>query len=541
VNNPFNFNDPTPPDKFLGRWDTANRIAEDLCAAQSNSHAIIAGRRCGKTSLLHALQDRLLRRLATTERGEWHVLPVLLDVLSLKNESPFCFYKGFIRELGFLTTRDEFVFGNGPVLPLDLDIALIERYYSKDAPASGLDEFKRAAGHAVSRAKDRYGPLRLVFLVDEVEEISELEWANELFGNLRSLTTDPRTSPHIRLVMAGSQRFLRAQRRPGSPLLNMFKQHHLEAFSDDVMYELVALGGELSDVIAREVIELSGGHPYIAQFLMHHLWERQETATVDDVKAIGSRLRAQYAHILNGWHQAIGHSGQQVFGVVANTNKEWVTPEAIRKAITDSGVETDEGLAALVFHNFIIKSDKLCQYRCGSELFRQWFLAKQGEGRKAMSELSPEVRAKALSFLIDIGRWAASELKERWKIARQKKGAEQPTEVDLSEPEEEVTRDAEAILQDITAERGVAEVERVVKLIERKRDLIYEWRESKLDNEQETNRGLLPRSALRLRQQELDHKIAETMAEIEADLQGLGVKVDKEEVEQRANRESSCS
>lgn len=158
-----------------------------------------------------------------------------------------------------------------------------------------------------------------------------------------------------------------------------------------------------------------------------------------------------------------------------------------------------------------------------------------------MSELSPEVRAKALSFLIDIGRWAASELKERWKIARQKKGAEQPTEVDLSEPEEEVTRDAEAILQDITAERGVAEVERVVKLIERKRDLIYEWRESKLDNEQETNRGLLPRSALRLRQQELDHKIAETMAEIEADLQGLGVKVDKEEVEQRANRESSCS
>ena len=110
--NPFNFNDPVLPERFLGRWDIVNGIVKDLCVAQNNSHAIIGGRRCGKTSLLHKLQDNLLRHLAITERREWHVLPVLLDVLSLKNESPFCVYKGLIRELYLLIVGDEAAIGS---------------------------------------------------------------------------------------------------------------------------------------------------------------------------------------------------------------------------------------------------------------------------------------------------------------------------------------------------------------------------------------------------------------------------------------------
>ena len=152
-----------------------------------------------------------------------------------------------------------------------------------------------------------------------------------------------------------------------------------------------------------------------------------------------------------------------------------------------------------------------------------------------MTELPPEVKAQAASFLFDTGRWAASELKERWRLARQKKGAKQPTEVDLSKPKEEVEKQSETLLQDIAAEHGVAEVERVLGLIEQKRDLILEWKESKMDNEEEYSRQMITRATLRLRQQELDQKIANTMAEIEADLQGLDVKVEKEGAEQRNN------
>lgn len=163
-------------------------------------------------------------------------------------------------------------------------------------------------------------------------------------------------------------------------------------------------------------------------------------------------------------------------------------------------------------------------------------LVEQAEvGAHRMAGLPFEVKIKGISLFIDIGRWAASELRERWKLARQKKDAEQPTEVDLSKQEEEVKQQAEIILQDIATERGVAEIERVLNLIERKRNLIVEWKESKVDNEEAYSRQMITRTALRLRQQELDQKIADIMSEIETDLGELGVQVGKEEVEQRAN------
>lgn len=155
----------------------------------------------------------------------------------------------------------------------------------------------------------------------------------------------------------------------------------------------------------------------------------------------------------------------------------------------------------------------------------------QEKGEPPMSELPPEVKAQAASFLFEIGRWAASELKERWTLARKKKGTQKPTEVDLSKPKEEVEQQSEALLQDVVAERGKAEVERVLGLIGRKRNLILEWKEIKVDNEEEANREMIARAALRLRQKELDDKIAQTMAQIETDLKELGIRVERAKAE----------
>jgi len=527
MSNPFNFNDPTPTDKFLGRWDTVNGIVKDLCAAQNNSHAIIGGRRCGKTSLLHMLQDSLLRHLATTERGEWHVLPVLLDVLGLKNESPFRVYKGLVRELYLLIFKDEAAFGDDPVLPLDLDTTLIGKHYSEHSPTSGLDEFKQMLGHIVSKAKDKYGPLRFVFLFDEVEEISEKDWTNELFGNLRSLTTDHRTSPHIGLVMAGSQRFLRAQRRPGSPLLNMFNQHHLEAFSDDTVRELIAWSGGFSDAVIQEVIALSGGHPYIAQFLMHHLWDKRKVVTVDDVQAVGQILCTQYFHILKGWCDAVGYSGQQVYKALAKAS-DWVTPKTVRQIITDSNVELDEGLTALQYHNLIVQCNKTYRYKCGSELFREWYLAGKRGGRQRILDLPTQTQARAKRLFPEVGRLAISELGQRWTLIWQSAG--RTNVVDFSLPEDKDEQQVEVLFQGMVTKHGAVEVERVLGLVEQKRDLVFEWQGSKMENEKAFNREELSRAALRLKQEELDQNISRSLAEIEIRLKGLGIEVRKDEM-----------
>jgi hypothetical protein len=164
-----------------------------------------------------------------------------------------------------------------------------------------------------------------------------------------------------------------------------------------------------------------------------------------------------------------------------------------------------------------------------------WYLSEYQEKGETVMELQPEVASQAALFLFDIGRWAASELKERWTLARKKTSARQTTEVDLSKSKEEIKQQAETLLRDVATDHGVADVERVLRLIERKGNLIWEWKEGKVANDEEYNRQLITRSAYQLRQQELDQKIADTLVEIETDLKELGVQVKKEVADQSAS------
>jgi PHD/YefM family antitoxin component YafN of YafNO toxin-antitoxin module len=144
-------------------------------------------------------------------------------------------------------------------------------------------------------------------------------------------------------------------------------------------------------------------------------------------------------------------------------------------------------------------------------------------------ELQPEVINNATLFLFDIGRWAASELKERWKVSRQKSG-KTTGQVDITNQDDQAKQQMVVLLNDLTKELGASKLEPVFNLIKQKSDMIVEWREMKIDHEKEYNRQMITRAALRLRQQELNKKILQTMAEIEAELSKIDVKVKKEDI-----------
>src|SRR5689334_14627825 len=79
--NPFQYLDPVPPDAFVARWPLVKRIALDLSLESGNSQAIIAGRRCGKSSLLHAIGSHL-RQAEVQTASDWTVWPILFDFKS---------------------------------------------------------------------------------------------------------------------------------------------------------------------------------------------------------------------------------------------------------------------------------------------------------------------------------------------------------------------------------------------------------------------------------------------------------------------------
>ncbi len=85
--NPFNFGTPVPHYKFVGRWDQINAIVEDLVNSEGHSHAVIGGRRFGKSSFLEALQNDLIQRLSKADTGNWYIFPILINLKRLENDS----------------------------------------------------------------------------------------------------------------------------------------------------------------------------------------------------------------------------------------------------------------------------------------------------------------------------------------------------------------------------------------------------------------------------------------------------------------------
>lgn len=372
----------------------------------------------------------------------------------------------------------------------------------------------------------------VVIVLDEIGAMPT-DWATGFFSVIRSVYTSRQTLPfwqHLTFIVAGVFNPKKLIQDDTVSNFNVDQRIPLDDFDLSQVKQLVAhltLSDDRAEAVAERIHYWTDGQPYLSHRLCLYLAERIEIATVSNVDAVVDDAVERF-------FQDDTHHLKRIGGLADD-------PELLAYVQRITSESRPRFSAALNERHFrlahiigIIKAGPNGRCRIRNRVYERALAEvvkeQRKEGGQAMTELPPEVKSKAISFLLDIGKWAASELKERWKLARQKKDAEQPAEVDLSGPEEKITRDSEVILQDIAEEQGMAEVERVVKLIERKRDLIQEWRESKVDNEEAFNRQMITRAALRLRQQELGQKIRNALAEIEADLKELGVQVRKEEV-----------
>jgi len=128
--------------------------------------------------------------------------------------------------------------------------------------------------------------------------------------------------------------------------------------------------------------------------------------------------------------------------------------------------------------------------------------------------------AVAVGFLIEIGRWAKSELNERWTVRRKQQHA------DLSN-QEQATVELPRLIQDAAVGRGAIEAERTWALIQRKRDAVYRARNAKLADGEERGRQELTQAAYEERTIRHDGDIKQLLNEIEGDLESLGFTVER--------------
>lgn len=127
-----------------------------------------------------------------------------------------------------------------------------------------------------------------------------------------------------------------------------------------------------------------------------------------------------------------------------------------------------------------------------------------------------------IGFLIEIGRWAKSELSEIWEVRREQQSA------DLTN-QQQVEQAVPPMLQAVTSASSSSpqRVDETIKLIERKRDAINRARNGKLTHREERERGEITEQMFVLRIQKEDETIRQMLDEIETDLIDLGFEVER--------------
>ena len=370
--NPYNFGNPVPPELMVGRWDQVEAITHDLINQAGHSHIVIGGRRFGKSSFLGSLQHRLLKFVEQEKERGWYIFPVLVDMRSLLKDSIEGVFGLLIKTLYhyFDPLNCNKILGVHFDLPLEQ--TKLYSFIQGKRNECALDEFSEILEEFLDLFGNFYGFPRLVFLLDEIEVALDRSWTERFFSQLRSLIYQGFLANHLRYVIAGSSKVIDV-REQGSPLLNMLKITYLNALEKEDTLQIINRMKNVRPNMIKAVLEQSGGHPFIAQYLMHQIWELDASKSkMPSVKQPVNKFIHEREADLEQWRADIGISGKVVYKVLAESTR-WLTEMQIRQHIIDSEIKVGHGLTTLCYHGLAIHDNTWTKYRLVGEVFKSWF------------------------------------------------------------------------------------------------------------------------------------------------------------------------
>ena len=258
---PYVLRGPVPETMFFGREREIKEIARDV---RTRDHAIVGTRRIGKSSML-------------------------LKLKRLFNSEPR--YRAV-----YINCEDKFSGG-------DLLKALSLR---------GWDGSASAALRTLISGWSLGDPDRLpILLLDEVDELLERDTmpSSPLFKTFRALSHEGL----CRFVFSGSRVLYDHLRNPSSPFFNFCEHLVLKRLDDKSIREIFTkpmrqFGIELCDeeALVRCVVELSSGHPNIAQWICDRLLRKTKARriTLSDLEELNDDSEYREHYVRTAWGEA---------------------------------------------------------------------------------------------------------------------------------------------------------------------------------------------------------------------------------------------
>lgn len=344
------------PDLFVGRDVVLESTRRNLLAGRSI--ALIGGRKIGKTTFLRKLISVLDAQLVSGDS----VLPAYVDSLAVP--SPFTqvgLYCAVILEI------------DRALRSLNLDVSLSELCSNGSGSLEhvGFDSFKQGLKRLLEHLSAR-GQWQIILLFDEVGPIATSEWGGGFFANWRALISNtPEVSPFLSVLFSGAKEMSSLSEDIGSPLANVLTSRFLGPLNWAATRALAQqpIENGLSQDVAREIFVVTGGHPFLAQYILHHICEHDLAEAYARLEeGVDKFLQDEAGQFVTWWRHHFSRDERTAYIYLSETEKRISRPEI--NAVT--GGETG-GTALATLCNFgVVRSDVLQRYRTNGELFRKW-------------------------------------------------------------------------------------------------------------------------------------------------------------------------
>jgi hypothetical protein len=190
---------------------------------------------------------------------------------------------------------------------------------------------------------------------------------------LRAIVYDGPLADLIKLVVTGSSRVVQI-REEGSPLLNAVNLYYLGTVPDEAIEAIASRAGAMAQDIRQAVVRESGGHPFLATYILSHLWQTGlETATTDQIDTACRECRQSRQQDFAGWWQAVGDSGRLAYALMAG-DRRWFKEAEFLDMTARCRQPLNTGLSALAYHGLVNVSQDRSQWQVAGNLFRDWYL-----------------------------------------------------------------------------------------------------------------------------------------------------------------------
>ncbi|MFO0751124.1 MAG: hypothetical protein U1F43_36445 [Myxococcota bacterium] len=344
--NPYRW-DRTNPELFFGRDALLAELGKGLLGGAS--FGLTGGRRMGKTTVLRRLESDLRSGRFGPAQAGLITVPIYIDLHAIAAPlSPDAIHDAILAQVA-------------AVLPAEAP------------PSAGepAHPFARALARRIAAAP---GPVAVIALFDEIEPLVHEPWGPALLANWRSfLHNEPALDQSLAAVFAGSRDLDLLRHELGSPLANILTWKGLRVFSRDATARLArepsGLGAALDDAAVDRLHALTGGHPFLAQFVMHEVVEHLDRPALGIIEEAAATFLDQHADKLSAWWKHFDERTRRLYAALVDS-----ASGAARTATADLvGVDAADRAWEVLLHTGVAREERPGQLVAAGEMFASWF------------------------------------------------------------------------------------------------------------------------------------------------------------------------